>query len=416
MKNTVRFVAAAVCTTALSAFAQSPDTRSAVAELPDAGVVLASGEVVQGPAARVAENARTLYTVDPNDVAPPTTQKPLFNWFDRLTPYGYARVGAYYAFPLQEDQLLTSNGGFRLANLRLGMQLKVTDDLIVVTSIEASARRPNADDPTTGVRVVDLRDAYADWRLSRFAQLRVGQFKAPFYAETLLGDDAIPFITRSPVNDGVNPPEGFGPREPLTLDRQIGLQISSARLGGEAFGVRYVVAVVNGNGANQLFNDNNIVAPVGRVELDVFQAVTLGVNGYFNVKTEGIRTNRLNLSHLGYGVDLQAKVGDLRVLAGFVGRNSTFGAAVLPPDMGFGALGQLHYLFSNLGLEAAFRVSYFEPSVAQVDDQLLELAGMVGYRFHDWPVRVMLQYTHREEARQVAVPNDSVDAMVQIAW
>ncbi|MBX7096700.1 MAG: OprO/OprP family phosphate-selective porin [Myxococcaceae bacterium] len=416
MTNVLRAAAIATALVALRASAQDADAGvSAVPHVATSPVADATA-ITQVDAGVPEAAAVPLASEHPDDVAPPSTVPALARWYDRVRPYGYAKVGVFYTFPAQDDQLLGSNGGFRLAALRLGMQISLADSLTVVTSIEGNARRPSAEDPTVGTRVVDLRDAYLDWTWCRGATLRVGQFKAPFWAETLLGDDLLPFITRSPVSDGVLPPEGFGPQTTLTLDRQIGLQLSSSRLGGETFGLRYAVAVVNGNGANQLFNDNNIVAPVGRLEVDLMQKVTLGVNGYFNVKTDGIRTNRLNVSQVGYGADLKARWEWLSALVGVVGRSSTYGTAGLPAESAIGVLGQVHGLWAKYGIEGGVRVTYFEPSSTQVDDQLIEIAAMAGYRFKAWPVRTILQFTHRQEAAAVAVPNDSLDAMLQVAW
>lgn len=415
MTNVLRAAAIATALVALRAFAQEADAGAAAVPPVATSPVADSTAITQVAPVAAAERA-PISAEHPDDVAPPSTVPALERWYDRVRPYGYAKVGVFYTFPVQDDQLLGSNGGFRFAALRLGMQITVADNLTVVTSVEGGARRPSAEDPTVGTRVVDLRDAYLDWNASRWAQLRVGQFKAPFWAETLLGDDMLPFITRSPVSDGVLPPEGFGPQTTLTLDRQIGLQLSSARLGGETVGLRYAVAVVNGNGANQLFNDNNIVAPVGRLEVDLMQMVSLGVNGYFNVKTDGIRTNRLNVSQVGYGADLKARWKGLTALVGLVGRGSTYGTAGLPAESALGVVAQVHDVWAKYGLEGGVRFTYFEPSSTQVDDQLIEIAAMAGYRFKAWPVRTILQFTHRQEAAAVAVPNDSLDAMIQVTW
>lgn len=345
---------------------------------------------------------------------PPTAD--LSEWWKKLHPFGYVKAGVFYTFPFTDEQLVGGNGGFRIASARIGMELNLVEKLQVVASVELGAPSLRPDDPLQGGRIVEMRDAYLEYRVCRGFQVRVGQFKAPFNGETLLGDADLPFVTRSVMTDGVNPPEAYGPREGLTLGRQVGLQIMSDRLGGEAIGFRYFVAAVNGNGQNQLFNDSNPVAPVARLELELFKKVNLGVNGFYNVKTEGVRPNRLNVNQLGYGVDATLRLGDFRMLAGFLGRQNSYSAAILPSDSSLGFMAQAHYVLTQLGLEAAVRFSWFEPSNAQFADRVWDLNAMVGYRFKAVPLRVIAQYTHRWEEQSVAIGNDSLDAMLQATW
>jgi hypothetical protein len=232
----------------------------------------------------------------------------------------------------------------------------------------------------------------------------------------LLSDGAIPFVNRSVLAGGLAPPEAYGPRNALAPDRQIGVQLFSRRLGSDALGIKYAVGVFNGNGQNALFNDNNMVQPVARVEIDVFRQVTLGLNGYYNQRAEGVRPNRLYVDQLAYGADLEARAGGFGVLVAFLGKSSSFNYPGLQPESALGGLAQLRYLHEGTGLEAAVRGAYYEPSTAQVDDQVVEVAAMVGWRPAGLPFRVLVQYTHRSEEQRVSYPNDSVDAMIHAVW
>lgn len=341
-------------------------------------------------------------------------------WWQRWTPEGYVKAGVFYTFPFSNEQLVGSNGGFRMLSARLGVSFNPVEQLTVGVSIEAAAPVTNSSDPLSGYRAVELRDAYLEYRVCKGFWVRAGQFKAPYNGETLLGDADLPFVARSVVSEGVSPPEAYGPREGLTLGRQIGLMIFSDRIGTEAIGLRYFVAAVNGNGQNQLYNDSNPVAPVARVEVDVMKKVSLGLNGYYNVSTVGVRPNRINVNQLGYGADLAVHFGGSSALAGFLGRNSSYsgaatGGSVLPSDSALGFFAQLHYLL-DLGVEAGLRGAYYEPSSAQADDQVYEINAMAGYRFKKVPLRVILQFTARGEAPAVTIGNNSLDAMVQVTW
>ena len=85
-----------------------------------------------------------------------------------------------------------------------------------------------------------------------------------------------------------------------------------------------------------------------------------------------------------------------------------YSSAVLPPDGSMGIFGQLHYVHDDTGLEAALRYAYLEPSNAQTDDRVQEISAMIGYRPFKGPIRVVLQYEHREEETAVAIGNDSL--------
>lgn len=341
--------------------------------------------------------------------------KPQTEWWQRFTLSGFARIGVFYTFPLQDDQLVGSNGGFRVADFRLGLAFHPVDKLTIDASVELAAPLVDALDPLTGRRIVDVRDAFVQYDIAKFLQVRAGQFRPPFYAEMLQSDASIPFISRSVIATGFNPPEAYGPRSGLAPDRQVGLQLGSARL-GEVIGFKYAVGVFNGNGLNQLFNDNNGVMPVARVEIDLLKRLTLGINGFYNQRTEGVRPNRLTTNQLGYGADISASCWGLSALVAFLGRSSTYGFAGLPPDSSLGFLGQLRYFHEATGLEVAARFAYFEPSVAQPDDQVMEVAGMVGWKPFDLPFRVLLQYTHRNEEARATYSNDSVDLMLHAVW
>ena len=337
-------------------------------------------------------------------------------WWQKFTLTGFARIGVFYTFPFQEEQLVGGNGGFRVADFRLGLEFHPVDRLTIVTSVELAAPLVDPADPLSGRRVVDVRDAYVQYDVASFFQVRAGQFRPGYYAEMLQSDGAIPFISRSVLAGGFNPPEAYGPRSGLAPDRQVGLQFGSARMGTELIGFKYSVGVFNGNGFNQLFNDNNGVMPVARVEVDLMKRVTLGINASYNQRADGVRPNRITTNQLAYGADLVASHMGFSAMVAFLGRNSTYSYAGLPPDSSLGFLGQLRYLHAGTGLEVAGRFAWYEPSVAQPDDQVIEMAGMVGWRPFELPFRVLLQYTHRNEEVRASYPNDSVDLMLHAVW
>lgn len=352
--------------------------------------------------------------------APPGAAQPVpeeVPMVDRLRPelFGYVKAGYFLVLPQSSDALVGSNSGFRLINARLGLSLRPHETIEAVVSFDGALPSRDESDPLEGNRVVALRDAFVEWGPSRFARIRAGQFKAPFNAETLLPDEALPFITRSIVSEGLLPPEGFRVSG-LALERQVGVQLSSERLGGD-LNVQYAAAVVNGNGANVLNNDNNAVAPVGRVQLGFQDLVAVGVNAFQNSASIGTRPNRIRQNQLGYGADVSVNLAGLSLFGMFLQRNTSFEDDTgLPSEQATGAVASARYLYAPLGVEAGARFAWYEPSNAVTEDSRTELTAMVGYRPATIPARILLQYTLRAEEAGASLGNDSVDLMAQVTF
>lgn len=373
-------------------------------------VIALSVALAQAPAATPEASAAA-----PTEAAPAAPEPAkVTHWYDKFAVDGFARVSVGYTFPLRTDELIGSNGGFRIAAFRVGLGYTPVERLTIYTSVELAAPLIDPNDPLNGRRIVDLRDAFIQYELHDALVVKAGQFRAPYDAEMLTYDAQIPFIDRSVLAVGLTPPEGYV-RAPLAPDRQVGLQVGSKRL-GSGFGFRYAAGVFNGGGLNALLNSNNVLSPVARVELDYGQKVTLGLNASYAVLTQGPLTARLNTTQLSYGADLVARLWKLDLMAVFLARNSTFSFVGLKGEVALGAMGQVHYLSAKTGLEAAVRVAWYDPSSVMLDDQVVEVAAMVGWRPFELPFRVLLQYTHREEEQKVSIPNDSVDLMIHATW
>jgi hypothetical protein len=332
----------------------------------------------------------------------------------KVNVFGYVKVGYFFTGPTTDDALVGSRNGFRLANLRVGVSFQPVERISIVASVDGSVARRAELDPLNGSRVVELRDAYAEWTARPWFRLRLGQFKAPFNAESLLGDGALPFVSRSIISEGLTPPEGF-PLESLSMGRQLGLMADSERLGSGLLGLRYAVALVNGNGSNALNNDNNVVTPVGRLVLEVGQTLAVGVNASYDVATFGSRPGRLTERRLGAGADVAFTYEGLSVVGVLLWRNLQH-AEVGGTEQGLGAMGSVAYVHAPTGLEAGVRVAYYEPSNLQPSDQQLEAAAMLGYRASFFPGRLILQYTLRVEEPSASIGNNSIDLMVQVSF
>jgi phosphate-selective porin len=111
-------------------------------------------------------------------------------------------------------------------------------------------------------------DIFLNWHQFPEAQIKVGQWKAPFGLEQLTSDPSLII------------PERSLPTGAITPDRQIGVQ-----LWGKPFTnvwperkdlVTYYAGIFNGNGRNTSINDNNSFMYVGRLELQPFKGKVFG--------------------------------------------------------------------------------------------------------------------------------------------
>lgn len=106
-------------------------------------------------------------------------------------------------------------------------------------------------------------DVFINWHQFPEAQIKVGQYKAPFGLEQLTPDTLILFAERSLPTGAITP------------DRQVG-----AQLWGKPFAsiwpeqkdlLTYYAGIFNGNGRNITVNDNNQFMYVGRLESTLFK-------------------------------------------------------------------------------------------------------------------------------------------------
>jgi phosphate-selective porin OprO and OprP len=111
-------------------------------------------------------------------------------------------------------------------------------------------------------------DIFVNWHQFPEAQVKIGQWKAPFGLEQLTPDTALYFAERSLPTGAITP------------DRQIG-----AQLWGKPFTnvwpdqkdlLTYYAGIFNGDGRNVSVNDNNNFMYVGRLESTLFKSKVWG--------------------------------------------------------------------------------------------------------------------------------------------
>jgi phosphate-selective porin OprO and OprP len=119
-------------------------------------------------------------------------------------------------------------------------------------------------DGTSGSRTAfSGTDIFVNWHQFPEAQIKVGQWKAPFGLEQLTPDTTLLFAERSLPTGAITP------------DRQIGAQLWGKPLASiwpdQKDLLTYYAGIFNGNGRNITNNDNNNFMYVGRLESTVFK-------------------------------------------------------------------------------------------------------------------------------------------------
>ncbi|PYJ23378.1 MAG: hypothetical protein DME99_02970 [Verrucomicrobia bacterium] len=111
-------------------------------------------------------------------------------------------------------------------------------------------------------------DIFVNWHQYPEAQVKVGQWKAPFGLEQLTPDTALYFAERSLPTGAITP------------DRQIGAQLWGKPFAGvwpeQKDLLTYYAGIFNGNGRNVSVNDNNNFMYVGRLESTLFKTKVWG--------------------------------------------------------------------------------------------------------------------------------------------
>ncbi len=334
----------------------------------------------------------------------------------KLRLSGFMRAGYVFVHDDSTVDYVGRYDGFEMAAARVEISSRPVDKLLVRLSLDLAF----GDAATTGMggdRVLAARDVLIEYAPFEALVLRVGQFKAPFMAETLGCDADSLFFHRSIVESGLLPPYGYA-AQGLGLGRQIGASISSRRLDLSGFGLRYDVGVFNGNGENQLFNDNDGVMPVGRVELDYRRLARLGAAVAYNRRTEGARPDLMDESDLSFTVDLALEIHGVQLLAAYAQNHRSFESVSSDQadEIGRGVLAQIAWRHAGTGLEPAYRFELLDPSDLVEGTRVMQHTIGLNWKPSWAPVRAYLAYTIRVEEEGRGLSNDGFEIGAQVGF
>jgi hypothetical protein len=347
----------------------------------------------------------------------------------KLQPFGYVRIG-YEA--VQDDDrfdFIGRNDGFVLDNARLGMIASIGEQLSMAISMEAASDIQAGNNQPIGEIDVRLRDGFLRWDPFRFVGIQAGQFKAPFAAEELRSTSDLVFVSRAVGQEGVLPGRGFE-EIGVAVDRQLGAMLSSPEplTIWKKYAGSYYLMVANGNGDNELLNDNDNVAVYGRGELHYDDLLTIGGAFLVNTRTEGELPNQSDDEDTGYAADILMTPFGLEVFFQFVELKTEFETVPEALDRTQRAWHvQVGYDFETpwVNIMPGYRYAVLDP-YADVDgatDGLDLEAFKVGYhtigaRFlhPKLPLGFFVNYTFTTEDDPRKLDNNRLQLLAQVAF
>jgi len=182
-------------------------------------------------------------------------------------------LGGYIQINFEDGDVSAFEGSFGLRALKDRFRLRrtrvnLTGDFAEQFDFKVEGDFGQGDGLNSNRLAFSATDIFVNWHQFPEAQVKVGQWKAPFGLEQLTPDPTLIIIERSLPTGAITP------------DRQIG-----AQLWGKPFTniwpdekdlLTYYAGIFNGNGRNVSVNDNNNFMYVGRLEVMPFKGKIFG--------------------------------------------------------------------------------------------------------------------------------------------
>lgn len=373
----------------------------------------------------------------------------------RVTLSGYIHGSYRWISEPQNYTLVGRNNGFQLPQARVVADAQWKNRLSARVSVEAASEDRLSQSFPGGQMTTRLRDAYITWAPLRELRVTVGQQATPWDLESLRSDAELPFVSRSVAVEGVQPTEGLATRG-LGADRNLGISLHSGFIGlsrGTSF--RYSLFAGNGNGQNQLLNDNNIPALYGRVEfaywgqaglpqdqvrpmfsvVDDFRKPILhiGLASQWNPRTVGNLPDLMRETDAGVAVDAALTLLGFELQGGFLYLRTSRDTLTGVPDLErLGFWGHLRYTIPRIPLQITpgYRISSYAPRAhvgtqpaTEMDRQfdasytlLYHTLGVFLRPTRTFPLHGSLGYTFATESEPNILNNDRFEADIVLIF
>jgi phosphate-selective porin OprO/OprP len=278
-------------------------------------------------------------------------------------------------------------------------------------------------------------DIWLNWHQFPAAQIKIGQWKAPFGLDQLTPDYALYTIERTLPTGAITP------------DRQIG-----AQLWGKPFTnvwpdqkdlLTYYAGIFNGNGKNTTVNDNNNFMYVGRLESTLFKDV-FGKGSFLKLGGDVLNSRDdkgTNISQSGnllvnadgslspftlpgadertaWSVDAWLKVGPFDLIGEYL-QEKVNGRTVngVPPEFANfttdGYYVTAGYFLIPKKLQAVVQWQDLNPG-QKGDDGLYSILGGLNYYIHGDDLKLMVNYIHTWSDFRQANPEFGQDEFDQV--
>src|SRR5438132_3349730 len=159
---------------------------------------------------------------------------------------------------------------FRLRRARINL----TGDFAEQFDFKVEGDFENSDGLNANRTAFEATDIFINWHQFSWAQIKMGQWKAPFGLEQITPDTTLYTIERTLPTGAITP------------ERQVGIQLWGKPFAtmwpGQADLLTYYAGIFNGNGRNITNNDNNNFMYVGRLESTLFKDV-FGKGSFFKL-------------------------------------------------------------------------------------------------------------------------------------
>ncbi len=346
-----------------------------------------------------------------------------------FAPIGYVRVAYEHTQQDPDLDFIGRTSGFRMLNARVGVEGSVLSagvsfELTVDGAVD-SDRQFNA---LEGDIDVELRDAWLRWDPCPWAGLQAGQFTAPFSREALRSTSDLLLSTRALGEEGILVGTGLE-LDAIVVDRELGLLLSPEEpIEAGPIGIDYGVALLNGNGSNELLNDNTAVAVAGRLELIFVEIAHIGGGVLHNQRTDGLAPNRFRERDLAWVADAGVEWEGLEVY-GQLMRLKTARQTEGTPDREQQAWhAQVGYSIDvpHVSITPAYRFASVDPWAGTEASEGVSLdtfavqhhtAGVrLEHAFATGSIRLHLDYTVAVEDESRSLDNNTFRALAQVAW
>ena len=329
-------------------------------------------------------------------------------------------LGGYIQVNFEDGDVSAFEGSFGLRALKDRFRLRrarvnLTGDFAENFDFKVEGDFGQGDGLNSNRTAFSATDIFVNWHQFPEAQVKVGQWKAPFGLEQLTPDPSLIIIERSLPTGAITP------------DRQIG-----AQLWGKPFTniwpdqkdlLTYYAGIFNGNGRNITNNDNNNFMYVGRLESTLFKGF-FGKDSYLKLGADVLNSRddkgtnispTLNLlvnadgslspfvlpgadERTAWGVDAWLKLGPFDLIGEYL-QEKVNGRTVNGVPPGFadfttnGYYITAAYFLIPKKLQVAVQWQDLNPG-QMGNDGIHSITGGLNYYIHGDDIKLMVDYIH----------------------